>query len=135
MKHEFVEFIPDALLEGTIYISIAYTTVVHKCFCEVVTPLSPTDWKLTFDGESISLNPSIGNWSFKCKSHYWIKNNQVIWAGKWSQKEIEAGQYCEKIAKEKFYKSKEPRVIEIKDNKLPKNSVLAKLKQWWLSVR
>jgi Family of unknown function (DUF6527) len=137
MKHEFVEFIPDVLLENTIYISIVYTTVVHKCFCgcgnEVVTPLSPTDWKLTFDGESISLYPSIGNWSFKCKSHYWIKNNQVHWAGKWSQKEIEAGQDREKSAKEKFFKSKEPQVIEIKDNKLPKNSVLEKLKQWWLS--
>jgi hypothetical protein len=61
LNHEFVEFIPDELKEWTIYISIPYATVAHKCCCgcgtEVVTPLSPTDWKLTFDGESIFAGP------------------------------------------------------------------------------
>jgi Family of unknown function (DUF6527) len=33
-----------------------------------------------FDGRSISLDPSIGNWGFQCRSHYWIKNNRVVWA-------------------------------------------------------
>jgi hypothetical protein len=45
--HEFVEFIPDTIEEGKIYVSIAYATTVHKCACgcgkEVVTPFSPTD--------------------------------------------------------------------------------------------
>jgi len=83
LKHKFVENIPDNLENGIIYISLAYGTVVHKCCCgcgnEVVTPLSPKDWKLLFDGESISLFPSIGNWSFDCRSHYWIKDNKVVW--------------------------------------------------------
>ena len=60
LKHEFVEFIPEHLPEGTIYVSIRFATASHKCCCgcgkEVVTPLSPTDWKLTFDGETISLD-------------------------------------------------------------------------------
>ena len=77
LRHEFVEFIPDKLADGVVYVSIPYATVAHKCCCgcgmEVVTPLSPTDWELIFDGESISLDPSIGNWSFDCKSHYWIR--------------------------------------------------------------
>jgi len=61
---------------------------VCGCNNEVVTPLSPTDWQLTFDGESVSLNPSIGNWSFKCKSHYWIVKDTIKMARKWSDDEI-----------------------------------------------
>ena len=95
LKHEFVGFIPETLADGTIYISIAYSTVAHKCCCgcghEVVTPLSPTDWKLIFDGDSVSLDPSIGNWSFACQSHYWIRRNRVQWAEQWSREEIQAG--------------------------------------------
>ena len=53
LRHEFVEFIPDKLVDGVIYVSIPYATVAHKCCCgcgmEVVTPLSPTDWELIFD--------------------------------------------------------------------------------------
>lgn len=93
LKHEFVEFIPDNIEDGVLYVSMEYATATHKCICgcgsEVVTPLSPTDWKLSYDGESISLNPSIGNWSFDCQSHYWIKNSRVVHSNKWSQKEIE----------------------------------------------
>ena len=66
ISFEFVEFIPEKLEEGKVYISPKYSTVVHKCCCgcqeEVVTPLSPVDWELTFDGKTISLYPSIGNW-------------------------------------------------------------------------
>ena len=42
----------------------------------MVTPLKPTDWKLTFDGKTITLYPSIRNWNFACRSHYWIRNNR-----------------------------------------------------------
>lgn len=95
LKHQFVRFIPDDLDDGTIYISVTFATVAHRCCCgcgkEVVTPLSPRDWKLTFDGETVSLVPSIGNWSFPCQSHYWIVQNSVRWAEQWSQEEIAAG--------------------------------------------
>ena len=93
LKHKFVDNIPDSVEEGVVYVSIPYETVIHKCCCgcggEVVTPLSPADWSVTFNGESISLEPSIGNWSFKCRSHYWITENEVIWSTKWSDKRIE----------------------------------------------
>jgi len=36
------------------------------------------------------LEPSIGNWSFPCQSHYWIMNNNVMWARRWSKSEISA---------------------------------------------
>ena len=67
---EFVEFIPKELEDGVVYVSVTYATAVHKCCSgcgnKVVTPISPTDWTLIFDRDTISLDPSIGNWSFPC---------------------------------------------------------------------
>lgn len=94
LVHKFVEFIPRELEPKTIYISIPYATAIHNCCCgcgnRVVTPLSPMDWKLIFDGRTISLHPSIGNWSFPCRSHYWIRNNRVVWSDKWSDEQVAA---------------------------------------------
>jgi hypothetical protein len=107
LAHEFVEFIPDVVEEGKLYVSIEYATVVHKCCCgcgkEVVTPLSPADWRLIFDGKTISLDPSIGNWSFPCRSHYCIKDNRVRWAEDWSQSRIDATRTHDRWAKEKYF--------------------------------
>lgn len=90
LQHSFVDVIPETFEQDVIYVSIQYAIAVHLCCCgcgqEVVTPLSPTDWQLTFDGLSISLYPSIGNWRFSCRSHYWIRNNRVIWAHPMTQK-------------------------------------------------
>ena len=107
LKHEFVEFIPDDLEQGTIYVSIRFATASHLCCCgcgnKVVTPIRPTDWKLIFDGKTISLDPSIGNWSFACKSHYWIRNNRVKWAPRWSNDEIERGRSHDRAAKQEYF--------------------------------
>jgi hypothetical protein len=35
-------------------------------------PISPADWQLAYDGDTVSLTPSIGNWGFPRRSHYWI---------------------------------------------------------------
>jgi hypothetical protein len=84
LQHKFVEFIPDELEEGVLYISLPYCTAIHKCACgcgkEVVTPFSPKDWRITFDGKTVSLYPSIGNWNYECKSHYMIINNEIRFA-------------------------------------------------------
>jgi hypothetical protein len=91
----FVEYVPEAILEGALYVSMQYGTAVHKCCCgcgcEVVTPMSPTDWRLIFDGEHVSLEPSIGNWSFPCRSHYVISRGRVRWAADWTDAEVVAG--------------------------------------------
>jgi hypothetical protein len=109
LTHEFVEYIPNDLKDGTIYVSMAFATAAHKCCCgcgnEVITPISPTDWQLTFDGESITLHPSIGNWNFNCKSHYLIIRNRVKWARRCSQKEIETGRAHDRLAKEWYFDS------------------------------
>ena len=107
LKHEFVETIPSVMENGTLYVSLVYSTAIHKCCCgcgsEIVTPLSPTDWKLIFDGESVSLYPSIGNWSFPCESHYWIEGGNVEWAPKWSRKEIQNGRSQDRAAKLRYF--------------------------------
>ena len=115
VSHEFVELIPSHRQDGVVYVSLKYTTAVHNCCCgcgnKVVTPLSPTDWKLAFDGETISLYPSIGNWSFKCQSHYWITNNKVKWASKWTKEEIKEGREKDEISKEGYYKKKKKKSL------------------------
>lgn len=142
LKHEFVEYIPNDIKDGMIYVSIPYSTVVHKCCCgcgkEVITPLSPTDWKLIFDGQSISLDPSIGNWSFACQSHYWIKSNRVKWAPQWSQEEINMGRTHDALVKDRYYRTNASTVhdkiagvgrpVEVKT----KESFWYKLKKWLL---
>ena len=84
LEHAFVDHFPDPLAPGTVYVSIPFASSAHLCGCgcghEVITPLGPTDWKLTFDGVSVSLSPSVGNWALPCRSHYWIQNNRVRWA-------------------------------------------------------
>ena len=108
--HRFVELMPPLIEDRVLYVSIEFATAVHNCACgcgsKVVTPLSPTDWKLAFDGETISLSPSIGNWSFECQSHYWIINDEVQFSKKWSKSKIKTGRKNEKTVKEKYYKRK-----------------------------
>ena len=83
LRHEFVEYMPPVLDDGVLYVSIRFRLAVHRCCCgcgyEVPTGLSPDSWKLVFDGESISLSPSVGNWGLACQSHYWVRCNRVRW--------------------------------------------------------
>jgi hypothetical protein len=111
-RYEFVESFPETLEQNVLYLSMPYATATHRCACgcgnEVVTPFSPTDWQLNFDGVSISLTPSIGNWNFPCKSHYFIRNNNVQWARQWSQREINAGRAQDQRTKEAYNRIAEP---------------------------
>jgi hypothetical protein len=106
---------PEKLEDGVVYISIEYATAIHKCCCgcgnEVVTPLSPTDWKLIYDGQTVSLYPSIGNWSFNCQSHYWITNDEVEWAPKWTRTQIALGRENEKFNRSEYFNRKQSKSI------------------------
>lgn len=136
---EFVEFIPDDLREGTIYVSMTFATASHKCCCgcgrEVVTPLSTTDWTITYDGETISLDPSIGNWSFPCKSHYWVRRSRVQWAKQWSKGEIAAGRHRGMVAKERFYAKDnaedQSEELNVKETLGADTSIWQKIKRWF----
>ena len=95
IKPEFVEGIPRDLELGKLYVSIPYGTATHSCCCgceaEVVTPIHPTGWTLIYDGDAVSLDPSVGSWDLPCRSHYVIKKNRVRWAAKWSEEKVAAG--------------------------------------------
>jgi hypothetical protein len=56
----------------------------------VVTPLYPAKWRVLESNGAVSLNPSVGNWSFPCRSHYWISGNRVQWGGAVSAERIAA---------------------------------------------
>lgn len=79
----FVSIVPSQKDEGIIYVCLPCNVAVHLCACgckeQVVTPIDPKGWTLVYDGECVSFNPSIGNWSFPCESHYYIRENRVIW--------------------------------------------------------
>lgn len=138
LSHQFVEYIPETVQDRTLYVSVKFATVVHKCCCgcgkEVVTPLSPTDWKLTYDGKTLSLSPSIGNWGFDCRSHYWIRGNRVIWAPRWSQDRIAAGRAYDMSTKEDYYGVPGAATDRFKKEKgaKAKRGLWQKLKDWLL---
>jgi hypothetical protein len=58
---------------------------------------------MTFDGETVSLRPSIGNWTLKCRSHYVIDRGKVIEAGPWSEEQVDAERRRDRAAKAHFY--------------------------------
>ena len=87
---EFVKEIPndEELQDGILYIAPHYAAAVHKCMCgcgaKVVTPLNIGEnkfnnaWNWNYI-KNVSLNPSIGNFQFCCKSHYFLTEGKVIW--------------------------------------------------------
>jgi len=76
-----IGFMPDfsEMQQDFIYISKQYETAVHRCLCgcgeKVITPIHKLGWNLIEQKGNVSLSPSIGNYSFACKSHYIITNN------------------------------------------------------------
>ncbi|UCZ63572.1 hypothetical protein LHJ73_21675 [Mycolicibacterium phocaicum] len=83
----------------------SHDDVVHhvrgldRCATKVASALDPTDYAITFDGETISLSPSIGNWNFHCRSHYVIRRGQVRWMPAMSDADIAAGRHRDRRAK------------------------------------
>jgi len=88
-----VEYVPRTLEPHAFYISEGYRTTAHLCACgcgtKVFLPLSPAEWCVRFDEAGITVRPSVGNWDFPCRSHYFITENAVQWAGAWDQNRVE----------------------------------------------
>jgi hypothetical protein len=106
MDHVFVDVMPKSLERGKLYISLKYNAVLHLCACgcgnEVSTPLNPTQWKMSYNGATVSLTPSIGNWSYPCKSHYFITNNEVRWSGNWDNNKIQQARKYDQQVRAKY---------------------------------
>lgn len=81
LVHQFVNEIPREIEPATVYVSIEYGTAAHLCpGCgrKVVTPFAPGSWNLIFDGEAVSIRPSIWNRAHECRSHYWIDRDRIV---------------------------------------------------------
>lgn len=126
MQVHFVDAIPkaDAIQDGHLYVSLKYNMTSHRCASGcgqlVPLPLSPADWSLTYNGATVSLSPSIGNGILACRSHYFIRNSQVVWSSDMSavqarrQQALDAellGQHMNNRAEEKHQRALLKRVI------------------------
>jgi len=98
MQVHFVDTIPkaDAIQDDHLYISLKYNMTSHRCASGcgqlVPLPLSPADWSLSYNGDTVSLSPSIGNGVLACHSHYFIRNSQVVWASDMSASQAQQQQ-------------------------------------------
>lgn len=133
--HKFVKAFPDKLDNGILYVSVEFGTAAHRCFCgcgsEVYTRFSPRDWSMKFNGEAVSISPSIGNWSFACQSHYILDSGRVHWADRWSRERIELGRLLDRERKDRHYK-RDPiassSTLPSKPDSLPE--ILARFARW-----
>lgn len=103
----FVQAIPAQLEEGKLYISMEYGSINHLCACgcgnEVITPLHPARWGVFYDGDAVSIWPSVGSFDLPCRSHYVIERNRVVWHSTWSASAARAGAERDRQAVEQFH--------------------------------
>lgn len=105
-----VECFPRPLEAGILYFSERFSGAAHACACgcgnEVITPISPVQWRITQNSRGASLRPSIGNWNFPCRSHYWIIDGAVHWSTEMSEGDIRAGRAYNAALRERYFKGK-----------------------------
>lgn len=123
----FVTEIPafDKMEAGILYIDCNHRVLSHLCPCgcgeEIILPLSKDfGWIMVFSGDSVSLTPSVGNGQLLCKSHYFIKENRIIWC-----KKIEATTNSSQSHKQQETISRGTETFF--------NRIIKKIKQKWLS--
>lgn len=139
----FVEFVPETLEDGKIYISRTYLTASHNCCCgcghRVVTPLRPKSkgWRLTEADGLVTLYPSIGNWSFPCRSHYWIRRNQIIPSYPMTPEEVRAARSLGEQVDDRYidtFECDSDSVVatEASNVDLPREGLFHRLRRWLL---
>jgi hypothetical protein len=144
-KHELADSFPEKLQAGILYVAKDGDVAGHLCACgcgrEVITPLSSTDWSIAVDRLGATLDPSIGNWAFPCRSHYIISDGEVVWAGEMSAKSIARGRQRDKSRKQTYYKdlNAPPPVAQetVQMHKLSlttRKTCVQRLSAWWKSL-
>lgn len=137
LEHRFTAIIPDKLSPGILYISMDYATATHSCCCgcgeEVVTPFTPTDWRMEFDGETISLTPSVGSWTLPCRSHYFIRRGKVIEAAPWTDEQVDAERRRDRLAKQGHYagnRKTTTQPVQSRPEAPPQRGLMHRIKKW-----
>ena len=99
----WVDDMPPSLEPGNLYISVKHRLTEHLCACgcgtEVSLPLARSEWRIEYDGESVTVWPSIGNWRLPCRSHYIIERSHTRWCLAWTEKEIRTERVRDRKAK------------------------------------
>ena len=99
IRLERVEYMPKLLELGVLYYAEEFGAATHLCPCgchhKVQTPVGPSDYSLRMGTRGPTLYPSVGNWQRPCRSHYWIRNGEILWEQPWSDEEIAAGRATE----------------------------------------
>ncbi len=138
LEHRFVQHFPETLEPGVLYVSLEFGSVAHSCCCgcgeEVVTPLTPTDWNITYDGETITLHPSVGSWTLPCRSHYVIRRGRVIEAPPWTDAQIAAERQRDRRAKASYFGQVESSPLPSPVQKEPageKHMPKSASENWW----
>ena len=91
---EFVEFMPEKLLPGILYISRRFSSTNHLCACgceeAAYIPVKfkgnnfagsskiRDTWDIIVKDNQVTLFPSLHH-RFGCRSHYYIRNNIIEW--------------------------------------------------------
>lgn len=100
-------YLPKELEEGFLYVSKEFGVAGHLCPCrckhKIITPLDPTEWSFKEVNDKPILFPSIGNWQFPCKSHYWITPGEIEWSYHWSKEQIKEGSEAEEDKRKSYY--------------------------------
>ena len=101
---EFVHRVPSQPKDGILYVCLECNVVVHLCACgcgeKVVLPIAPDFWKFYYDGEGVSLFPSVGNFNFACNSHYYIRNSNVLWVAEDEDSDLKRNEHTFRGAKQ-----------------------------------
>jgi len=138
LRLQLVEFIPEHLEAGIFYVSQRYRTATHRCCCgcgeEVVTPLGPTDWSLQIIRGTVTLFPSIGNWSLSCRSHYWIRNGKVVWAGSMTKKQIAYGRVLDQRMRDSYFAGANTRKDGLSDAPPPQQAKVPHQQSNWIDA-
>ena len=103
------EFIPNVLDEGQLYFSERFKTTSHLCACgcgnKVVLSVKPQDWTLELTDDKPTICPSVGNRLLRCKSHYFIRDGEIVWLRPMSEFEVEHSIRRDRVHREEYFAS------------------------------
>ena len=117
IRLEYVEYMPKELEPGILYVAQEFGAAAHLCACgcgqKVRTPITPTEWSLVETPHGVSLLPSIGNWQLPCRSHYWIREGNIVWSTDWTDEQVEAGRLHEEVRRTEYFEQRDRQQLTV----------------------
>jgi len=126
IKLLLVQYLPQELEPGILYVSEEFGVAGHLCPCEcgskIITPLGLTEWSFNKYDEKPTLYPSIGNWQLPCRSHYWITEGEIEWSYQWTEEQIKEGYRHEEMRRQRHFGNL--------NKKQKRKNILSKISDW-----